>query len=238
MKRNVLFLLTLAYLGVFFNGCMPPRTAILTPQIPEKYLDKDGFAMQKSDSIDVTFGYLFSTQDYLVFEVSVKNNSTDSAYVDASQFTYYAASAKDTSHQIRYFKAHSIDQITEKLKERVRERNVKTAILVLATVAAVAAVESKSQKNRSPRYRDYSWSIRTGVDLSFNYFDAVMFSQLTKKEARKGLEKSVMLPKKIGAGETHIGAVYFPRFDAAKELTFNFYTEGRDFVTIFKQKLQ
>ena len=234
MKKALLLLLILA---VFFGSCTTQRIAVLKPNVPEQYLDKDGFVTQKSDSLDVTFGYLFSTQDYLVFEVAVKNNSSDSVRVNPQNFSFQPMLTSDSTQISMPIYAHSFTQITSQLNARVREKHIKSTIIVLAVVAAAVAVEASANKHTPHRYRDYSFAIRTGVDLSFNYFDAVAFSQISKKEARKGLEGSLMFPLTIGPAEPHIGTVYFPRFDNAKELLFNFKTNEQDFKTLFKQTL-
>lgn len=234
MKKSLLLLLILS---IFFGSCTTQRIAVLKPNVPEQYLDKDDFVTQKSDSIDVTFGYLFSTQDYLVFEVAVKNNSSDSVRVNPQNFSFQPILASDSTQILMPIFAQSFAQITTQLNARVREKNIKSTILVLAVVVAAVAVEASANKHTPHRYRDYSFAIRTGVDLSFNYFDAVAFSQISKKEARKGLERSLLFPRMIAPTESHIGTVYFPRFDNAKELLFNFKTGEQDFKTFFKQTL-
>lgn len=234
MKKALLLLLILS---IFLGSCTTQRIAVLKPNVPEQYVDKDGFVTQKSDSIDVTFGHLFSTQDYLVFEVAVKNNSSNSVRVNPEDFSFQPMPFLDSVPLSMPIYAQSFAQITSQLNARVREKRIKSTILVLAVVAAAVAVDASANKHTPHRYRDYSFAIRTGVDLSFNYFDAVAFSQLSKKEARKGLERSLLFPRTIAPSESHIGTVYFPRFDNAKELLFNFKTDEQDFKTLFKQTL-
>jgi hypothetical protein len=223
-------------LSLFLASCSMPKIAVLQPQIPAQYVDKEGFATQKSDSLDVTFGYLFSTKDHLVFEVSVKNNSADSVLIEPQDFSFQTASNVDSTLLSAPFKAQSFTDITHTWDERAREKNIKTAIVVLAVIATVIAIERSS--NKTFNRNDFSYSVNTGVDLSFNFFDAMIYNHLSKKEAKRGLERSFMFPKKIGKSESHIGAVYFPRFDNAQKLLFNFKVGNSDFKTLFNQKIQ
>jgi hypothetical protein len=238
MKKVFLFSLILT---IFFSACETPRIALLKPSVPEQYIDREGFVTQKSDSLDVTFGYLFSTPDHLVFEVSVKNKSTDSVRVHPASFSFEPTNFSDSTKNVSTFSAQSFTQITDKLDERVRKRHLKTAAVIIVAVVAVVAVDKSLTKHnkRTPRvYNDYSFAVNTGVNLTFNYFDAVMYNQLSKKEARAGLQRSLMFPRKIGPSESHIGVVYFPRCDVAKEMMFNFKTDGHDFKTLFTQKIE
>ena len=144
----------------------------------------------------------------------------------------------DSLNLSKTFRAQSFKQLNAQLNERVRQAHLKTAALILVTVATVVAIDVASNKYKPTRYRDYSYAFRTGIDFSFNYFDAVMYNQLSKRAAREGLERSFMFARKIGPNESHIGAVYFPRFDDATELLFNFKTSGQDFKTLFRQTIQ
>jgi hypothetical protein len=235
MKKllHLLFILSL-----FITSCSTQRIATLKPDLPTQYVDREGFTTQKSDSLDVTFGYLFSTKDHLVFEVSVKNNGSDSVLVSPQDFHYQSVSFLDSNQLSSPLYAQSFMQIKQKLDERARERNIKAAIAVVAVVAAVVAIDAATNSNTRTSYRDYSFSINTGIDLSFNFFDAMIYNQLSKKEALKGMERSFMFPRKIGKSEYHLGAVYFPRYDNATKLLFNFKAGGQDFKTLFKQTIQ
>ena len=225
-------------LPIFLISCSTQRIAILKPDVHEKYVDREGFTTQKSDSLDVTFGYLFSTKDHLVFEVSVKNNGSDSVLVRPQDFSYQSVSFLDSNQLSSPLYAQSFMQIKQKLDERARERNIKAAIAVIVVVAAVVAIDAATNNATSTNYQDYSYSIGTGVDLSVNFFDAMIYNQLSKKEALKGMERSFMFPRKIGKSEYHLGAVYFPRYDTATKLLFNFKAGGQDFKTLFKQTIQ
>jgi hypothetical protein len=224
-------------LPIFLISCSTQRIAVLKPDVHEKYVDREGFTTQKSDSLDVTFGYLFSTKDHLVFEVSVKNNGSDSVLVSPQDFHYQSVSFLDSNQLSSASYAQSFLQIKQKLDERARERNIKAAIAIIAVVATVVAVDVATSSTTHTSYRDYSFSVNTGVDLSFNFFDAMIYNQLSKKEAIKGLERSLMFPRKIGKSEYHLGAVYFPRYDTATKLLFNFKAGGQDFKTLFKQTI-
>jgi hypothetical protein len=227
-------------LPIFLISCSTQRIAVLKPDVQEQYVDREGFTTQKSDSLDVTFGYLFSTKDHLVFEVSVKNNGSDSVLVRPQDFHFQSVSFMDSNQLSSPLYAQSFKQITQKLDERARERNIKAAIAVIAVVATVVAIDaatSSSSSNAATNFRDYSFSVNTGIDLSFNFFDAMIYNQLSKKEAIKGMERSFMFPRKIGKSEYHLGAVYFPRYDNATKLLFNFKAGGQDFKTLFKQTI-
>ncbi len=224
---------------LFLTACQTQRIASLKPSVPSQFIDKEGFVTQKSDSLDVTFGFLFSTKDHLVFEVSVKNKSTDSVLVLPQNFFFRPTSLSDSTKMTPHpFHARSFTQLLDKLDERARERNMKAAAIVLVTIATVVAVDAAANKNTPPKNRDYSLSINSGTNLSFNYFDALIYNQLSKKEARKGLERSFMFPRTIGASESHIGVVYFPRYDNAKEMLINFKIGEHDFNTLFKQTIK
>jgi hypothetical protein len=233
MKKplHLLFILSL-----FVVSCTTQRMAVLNPDIPDKFVDREGFTTQKTDSVDVTFGYLFSTKDHLVFEVSVKNNGSDSLLVQPQDFSFQSVSFLDSTQLSSPFTAQSFPQIVKKLDERARERNIKAAIVMLAVVATVVAVDVAT--NNNSYHRDFSYSINTGLDLSYNFFDAMIYNQLSKKEALKGLERSFMFPRKIGKSESHIGVVYFPRYDNATKLLFNFRVSANDFKTMFKQTIK
>jgi hypothetical protein len=235
MKKPLHFLIVFS---VFFASCASQRIAVLTPKISTQYLDNEGFATQKSDSLDITFGYLFSTKDHLVFEVAVKNNSDDSVLIDPELFSFQHVSLLDSNEVSPPFMAHSFSKVIDQLNDRAREANIKATIIVLAVVATAVAIDVASNKNTPTRYQDYSFTRNTTVDLSFNYFDAVVYNHLSRKAARKGLAESFMYPRKIGKSESHIGAVYFPRYDNAKELLFNFRTNNQDFKTLFKQTIR
>lgn len=235
MKKplQLLFAITL-----FTASCTTQRIAQLTPDVPKQYVDKDGFTLQKSDSLDVTFGYLFSTKDYLVFEVTVKNKGVDSVHVNPQNFSFQPMSFLDSTSSPAPIQAHSYKQIVAQLNENARKAALKATAISLAVVASAIAIDVAANKNTQPRFRDYNFAVRTGVNLSFNYFDALIYNQISKKEARDGLKRSLMFPQKIGNGEAHIGTVYFPRFDNAKQLLFNFKTAGEDFETMFRQTIE
>jgi hypothetical protein len=227
-------------LPIFLVSCSTQRIAVLKPDVQEQYVDREGFTTQKSDSLDVTFGYLFSTKDHLVFEVSVKNNGSDSVSVSPQDFHFQSVSLLDSNQLSSPLYAQSFIQITQKLDERARERNIKAAIAIIAVVATVVAVDAATNSNSSTRhtnYKDYTFSINTGIDLSYNFFDAMIYNNLSKKEAITGLERHFMFPRKIGKSEYHLGAVYFPRYDTATKLLFNFKAGGQDFKTLFKQTI-
>jgi hypothetical protein len=225
-------------LSLFLTACTAPRIAVLTPNVPTQYVDREGFTTQKADSLAVTFGYLFSTRDHLVFEVAVKNNGADSVLIDPQQFSFQHVSLLDTNALSAPFAAQSFKEITDKLNERHRDAMIKTTIITLAVIATTIAIERSVNSKASPRYRDYSFATNLGVDLTYNYFDALIYNSLSKKEARRGLEKSFMFPLKIGPAEAHIGAVYFPRYDDAKQLLFNFKVGERPFQTLFQQTIR
>jgi hypothetical protein len=226
-------------LPVFLISCSTQRIAVLKPDLHDKYVDREGFTTQKSDSLDVTFGYLFSTKDHLVFEVSVKNNGSDSVFVSPQDFHFQSVSFLDSNQLSSPLYAQTFKQIKQKLDERARERNIKAAIAIVAVVATVVAIDAatNSSSNTPRNFQDYSFSVNTGIDLSFNFFDAMIYNQLSKKEAVKGMERSFMFPRKIGKSEYHLGAVYFPRYDNATKLLFNFKAGGQDFKTLFKQTI-
>jgi hypothetical protein len=218
------------------------RVAVLTPNIPTQYLDREGFATQKSDSLDVTFGYLFSTKDHLVFEVAVKNKSNETVHLNPTDFSFQSVSLLDSNNLSEPMQAHSFAQVTKILDDRVRERNIKAAVVVLAIVATAVAIDVATTKSssspRSTRYNDYSFATNLTADLSYNFFDAMIYNHLSKKEAKKGLERTVMFARTLAPSESHIGTVYFPRNDAAKQLLFNFKVGGQDFKTLFQQTIQ
>jgi hypothetical protein len=226
-------------LPIFLISCSTQRIAVLKPDLHDKYVDREGFTTQKSDSLDVTFGYLFSTKDHLVFEVSVKNNGSDSVLVSPQDFSFQSVSFLDSNQLSSPLHAQTFKQIKQKLDERARERNIKAVIAVVAVVATVVAIDAatNSSSNTPRNFQDYSFSVNTGIDLSFNFFDAMIYNQLSKKEAIKGMERSYMFPRKIGKSEYHLGAVYFPRYDNATKLLFNFKAGGQDFKTLFKQTI-
>lgn len=237
MKKNV-YLFSLVSL-LFLAACTMPKVAVLTPNIPTQYLDREGFATQKSDSLDVTFGYLFSTKDHLVFEVSVKNKSGNYVYLDPQDFSFQSASLLDGNNVSEPLQAHSFAQVTKILNDRVRERNIKTAVVVLAVVGTLVAIDAASKSSsHSSNYRDYSFAGNTAVDLSYNFFDALIYNHLSKKQAKKGLERTLMFPRTLGPSESHIGTVYFPRNDAARQLLFNFKVGNQDFKTMFQQTIR
>ena len=240
MKKNV-YLFGLISL-LFLAACSTQRVAVLTPNIPTQYLDREGFATQKSDSLDVTFGYLFSTKDHLVFEVAVKNKSGNYVYLDPKDFYFQSVALLDSNGLSEPLHAHTFGQVTKILDDRVRERNIKAAVVVLAVVATVVAVEAASKNRSSSRssrsFNDYSFATNLTADLSFNFFDALIYNHLSKREAKKGLERTLMSPRTLGPSESHIGTVYFPRNDAAKHLLFNFKVGDQDFKTVFQQTIQ
>lgn len=235
MKKplHLLFVLT-----IFWTSCTTQRIAQLTPDVPKQYVDKDGFTLQKTDNLDITFGYLFSTKDYLVFEVTVKNKGVDSVLVNPQNFSFQPISFLDSTTTSTPIYAHSYKQIVGQLNENARKAALKATAISLAVVASAIAIESAVNQKVTPRYRDYNFAIRTGVNLSFNYFDAMIYNQISKKEARDGLKRSLMFPQKIGMEQAHIGTVYFPRYDNAKQLLFNFKTAGQDFETMFRQTIE
>ncbi len=235
MKKFALILLLST---LFLSACSIQHVAVLEPNIPTQYLDREGFATQKSDSLAVTFGYLFSTQDHLVFEVSVKNNSADSVLIDAQNFAYQDVSMGESSQLSSPVFAHSYNQITNQWDERIRQRNIKTTVIVLAVVATTIAIDVAANNHGNAHYNDFSLTRDITTDISFNIFDAMIYNHLSKKEAKKRLEKSYLFPRKIGASKTHIGAVYFPRNDNARRLLFNFKVGDKDFKTEFKQSIK
>ena len=235
MKKPLHLLLALT---LFVASCTTQRVAQLTPDVPKQYVDKDGFTLQKTDNLDITFGYLFSTKDYLVFEVTVKNKGVDSVLVDPQNFSFQPMSFIDSATNPSPINAHSYKQIIAQLNENARKAALKATAISLAVVASAIAIDAAINQKVTPRYRDYNFAVRTGVNLSFNYFDALIFNQISKKEARDGLKRSLMFPQKIGTGEAHIGTVYFPRFDNAKQLSFNFKTAGQDFETMCRQTIE
>jgi hypothetical protein len=239
MKKNAYLFYLLPLL--FLAACSAPKIAVLTPNIPTQYLDREGFATQKSDSLDVTFGYLFSTKDHLVFEVAVKNKSNVDVRLDPKDFSFQSVSLLDSNGLSEPLHAHTFMEVTKILDDRVRERNIKTAVVVLAVVATVVAIETASHSNSSPRstrYNDYSFATNLTTDLSFNFFDAMIYNHLSKREAKKGIERTIMFPRTLAPSESHIGTVYFPRNDAAKQMWFNFKVGDQDFKTLFRQTIQ
>ena len=240
MKKNV-YLFGLVSL-LFLAACSTQRVAVLTPNIPTQYLDREGFATQKSDSLDVTFGYLFSTKDHLVFEVDVKNKSDKEVYLDPKDFSFQSVSMLNFSGFSAPSHAHTFAEVTKILDDRVRERNIKAAVVVLAVVATVVAVDAASKNHSSSRpsvrNNDFSFATNMATNFSFNFFDALIYNHLSKREAKMGLERTLMFPRVLAPSQSHIGTVYFPRNDAAKQLLFNFKVGDQDFKTMFRQTIQ
>jgi hypothetical protein len=163
MKKFALLFITFTF---FLASCATQRIAVLKPDISAQYLDREGFATQKSDNLDVTFGYLFSTQDHLVFEVSVKNKGTDSVRVQPEEFAFQEVSMMDSTQVSVPFKAHSLTQITRKWDERTRDRNIKTAVVLLAVVATAIAIDRSSNTKTRSR-NDFYFSRNLGANLSY-----------------------------------------------------------------------
>ena len=242
MKKSLQYL---SFISLFFTSCMTQHLAVLTPDLPTQYVDSQGFATQKSDSLAVTFGYLYSTKDYLVFEVEVHNNTLDTLTIDPQAFSYRAYEATDSTLYTSPIKAHSFDRVLETFDERGRQVRRTATVITLVSIAAVIAIDvaahnhyAKTKSSVAPVYNDYSASTNFVTDVSFNYFDALIYNTLSKKEARKGLERSFLYPKTIGKSGKHIGTVYFPRNDNAPKLTFNFKVGEQDFETTFKQQVR
>jgi hypothetical protein len=235
MKKTHHLLLVLM---LYISACTTQRISVLNPNVPAQFVDTEGFVTQKSDSLDVTFGFLFSTKDHLVFEVNVKNKSKDSILVEPMDFSFQPIPSLDSANGSKPFAAQSFRQISRILDERVHQARVKTAVIVLATVVTIVAVDAAAHKLKSKRYRDYSYTYHPGIHFSYNYFDAVLYHQINKREARKGVERHFMFPKKLAPEESYIGTVYFPRFDNASTLLFNFKTDGQDFKTLFSQTIK
>jgi hypothetical protein len=230
----------LFFISLFLTACSVPKIAVLEPNIPTQYVDKEGFTTQKSDSLDVTFGYLFSTKDHLVFEVAVKNNGSEPVSINAENFAYQDISYGDSSQLSSPVFAHSFNQIINQWNERTRQKNLKAVGITLAVIATLIVVDDvlSSGSSSHGHYNDYSFSRNVGVDLGFNIFDAMIYNHLSKKEAKNRLENSYLFPKTIGKSERHIGAVYFPRKDNARQLLFNFKVGDKDFKTAFSQSIK
>ena len=162
----------------------------------------------------------------------------DSVLVTPQNFSFQPMPFSDSVALPKAIYAHSFAQIVDKLNDNARKAAVKATIITLAVVASAIAIDAAVNKNSRPRYREYNFAVRTGVDLSYNYFDALLYNQLSRKAARDGLEKSLMFPRKIGTGQAHIGTVYFPRYDNATQLMFNFKTAEQDFKTLFSQRIK
>ena len=240
MKKS---LQLLAFICLFFTSCATQHVVLLKPQLPSQYLDSEGFTTKKTDSLAVTFGYLFNTKDYLVFEVEVLNNTSDALTIDPQALSYRAHGTVDTTLFSSPVKAHSFDRVLENFDNHARQARRTATIIWLVGVGALVAVDVASIKGQSRsnvRYDNYNYSYtaRLGVDLTANYFDAMIFNSLSKKEARYRLERSFLAPKTLAKSGKHIGTVYFPRNDTASKLTFNFKVGEQDFETTFKQEVR
>ena len=242
MKKSLHYL---SFIFLFFTSCATQYSAVLTPDLPTQYVDAQGFATQKSDSLAVTFGYLYSTKDYLVFEVEVRNNTLDALTIDPQQFSYRAYDTTDSMNYSSPIKAHSFDRVLTTFDDRARKARRTATVITLISVAAVIAIDvaahnhyAKTKSSVVPVYNDYNTSARFVTDVSLNYFDALIYNTLSKKEARKGLERSFLYPKTIEKSGRHIGTVYFPRNDNSPKLMFNFKVGEQDFETTFKQQVR
>ena len=240
MKKSLHYL---CFISLFFTSCATQYSAVLTPDLPTQYVDAQGFATQKSDSLAVTFGYLYSTKDYLVFEVEVRNNTLDTLTIDPQQFSYRAYDTTDSMSYSAPIKAHSFDRVLTTFDDRARQVRRTVTVITLVSIAAVIAIDVAAQKhyaktNTAPVRNDFSTSANFVTNVSFNYFDAMIYNTLSRKEARKGLEKSFLYPTTIGKSGKHIGTVYFPRNDNAPKLMFNFKVGEQDFETTFKQQVR
>ena len=238
MKKSLPYL---SFICLFFTACVTQHIAVLTPDLPTQYVDAQGFATQKSDSLAVTFGYLYSTKDYLVFEVEVRNNTLDILNIDPQQFSYRTYEAADSTNYSSLIKAHSFDRVLATFDDRAREARRTATAITLISIGAVIAIDVATQNysvRNAPLRNDYSASAQFVTDVSLNYFDALIYNTLSRKEARKGLERSFLYPVTIGKSGKHIGTVYFPRNDNAPKLTFNFKVGEQDFETTFKQQVR
>ena len=238
MKKSVHYL---CLISLFFTSCATQYSAVLTPDLPTQYVDAQGFATQKSDSLAVTFGYLFSTKDYLVFEVEVRNNTLDALTIDPQAFSYRAYDTTDSMSYSSPIKAHSFDRVLTTFDDRARQARRTATVITLVSIATVIAIDVAAHNHYAKsnvRYNDYSTSANFVTDVSLNYFDAMIYNTLSRKEARKGLERSFLYPTTIGKSGRHIGTVYFPRNDNAPKLTFNFKVGEQDFETTFKQQVR
>ncbi len=237
------FLQYLCFIFLFFTSCMTQHLAVLTPDLPTQYVDAQGFATQKSDSLAITFGYLYSTKDYLVLEVEVRNNTSETLTIDPQQFSYRAYDTTDSMSHSSPIKAHSFDRVLATFDERARQVRRTATVITLVSIAAVIAIDVAAQNqaaktNAAPVRHDFNTSANFVTNVSFNYFDAMIYNTLSRKEARKGLERSFLYPKMIEKSGKHIGTVYFPRNDNAPKLAFNFKVGEQDFETTFKQQVR
>ena len=240
MKKSLHYL---TFISLFFTSCATQYSAVLTPDLPTQYVDAQGFATQKSDSLAVTFGYLYSTKDYLVFEVEVHNNTLETLTIDPQAFSYRAYDTTDSMSYSSPIKAHSFDRVLTTFDDRARQVRRTATVITLVSIAAVIAIDvaanqRNSRLNAASIRSDYGLSSSFVTNVSFNYFDAMIYNTLSRKEARKGLERSFLYPKTIEKSGRHIGTVYFPRNDNAPKLTFNFKVGEQDFETTFKQQVR
>ena len=225
-------------LSLFFASCTTQRIAVLKPDVPSQYIDREGFTTQKGNKLDVTFGYLFSTKDHLVFEVEVHNNDADSLTIDPQQFYYQAHSMFDSTLYSSPVYAHSFTRVLFSFDEQARQARRTATIVWLVSVGAAIALDVAANSDTRTNFRDYSFSANFGTDMTINYFDALLFNSMSKKDARRRLESSFLYPRTIAKSERHIGTVYFPRSDNAGKLKFNFKVGKQDFETVFKQEIK
>ncbi len=236
MKKNLHFYIFCALFALLFSACETHRTAVLTPEIPDKYVDREGFTTQNIDSVAVTFGYLFSTRDHLVFEVEVDNKTADSLQIDPTAFYYMAQSLTDSAVWTSPRRALNMNQVMLKIKERADSRRATATALWIVGMALTIAADVSANDNQE--FKDYSFSINVGTDLTLNWADALISNKLSERDARGHLEKTYFYPKIVGQSSKHIGTVYFPRNDMARRLRFNFKVKDRDFETPFLQKIR
>ncbi|NJN35456.1 MAG: hypothetical protein HC817_15560 [Saprospiraceae bacterium] len=236
MKKNLHFYFVCALFALFFSACETHKTAILTPEIPDKYVDRQGFTTQNVDSVAVTFGFLFSTREHLVFEVGVDNKTDDSLQIDPTEFYYVAQSLTNSTLWSSARRALSMNQVMLKINERADSRRATATALWIVGLALTIAADVAANDNQD--FKDYSFSVNVGTDLTLNWADALISNKLSERDARAHLEKTYFYPKTIGRSGHQIGTVYFPRLDTARRLRFNFRIKDRDFETPFLQTIR
>jgi len=228
---------------ILFASCAPLPVIRMNPLVENTEWDWGVEVVSlNQEGIEINLAYLQSTDQYLVFDLDIRNSSGEKILISPEQF-YFEAFEQDTSTQLggkvqainpetqllnidRSIARENAEQSTELLME-LTEMTVNTASGISNVGKSRPQAEVEAEEISRQESRD--WYRQEEVEREFTF--------QSLNEQREYWANHILRKSHLDSRYQLRGRIIFPRYDKATFLKFNLPIENQTFEVVYRQKL-
>ena len=230
---------------LFLTGCYSPIPVARLVPLSVNNTWQHGNQMAtaaENDGVVVNATYQKSVDEELILNVQVINNSDEAILVDP-KFFYYQPLNQDTMAPMEatYAAINPESKLMQLDIERSRliakSKNEELYESIGSTqdlMTSIGSLTGNFSEDEAAKYKEKSRQRQAEYKQEQLLNQSKMSSVTT---TRQMLATSALRKTTVNPGSEAQGLVYFPRFDEAPLMKFNYRVAARDFEVIFEQKL-